>query len=104
MKLYFNYHKQLVRVDNIKEFHPLLFDRKITEFFVSQKFLISRGEMAKPVPFKHLVPKEVFELLLLKLNQKIGFKNTLHFDDYKGGIDIITSSHQEPCIVIESEV
>jgi len=100
MKLYFNYHQQLVRVDNIKEFHPLIFDDKITDFFVSQKFLIARGEMAKPVPFKHLVSKEVFELLLSKLHQKIGFKNLLNIKE----IDIITSSHQEPCIIIESEV
>lgn len=104
MKLYFNYHQQIIRVDNIKEFHPLLFDRKITEFFVSQKFLIARGELAKPIPFKHLVSKEIFELLLLKLNQKIGFKSTLYFDDYKRGIEIIKSSNQDPCIIIESEV
>lgn len=104
MKLYFNYHKQLVRVDNIKEFYPLIFDRKITDFFLSQKFLIARGEQAKPIPFKHLVSKEVFELLLLKLNQKVGFNHTLRFDDYKGGIEIIKRSNQEPCIIIESEV
>lgn len=104
MKLYFNYHKQLVRVDNIKEFYPLLFDRQITDFFLSQKFLIARGEQAKPIPFRHIVSKEIFELLLLKLNQKVGFKNTLCFDDYKGGIDIITGDRKDPCIIIESEV
>lgn len=112
MKLYFKHlterrlgekivqSQQLVRVDNIKEFLPLLFDSKITDFFLSQKFLIARGEQTKPVSFKHIVSKEVFELLISKLHQKIGFKNLFNISK----IEITTGSEKDPCIVIGSEV
>lgn len=102
MKLYFNYHRQLVRVDNIKEFVPFLFDKEIANFFVSQKHLISIGELAAPQPYKHSVSQEIFELLLSKLHQRIGFNNRLSIKDYRE-IAIIARINQNPCIIIQLE-
>lgn len=87
---------QLIRVDDIKEFAPILYHDQTRQFFISQKLLIDKGEILKAEPFKVQLPRPIFDFLVSKINRKIGSIHKLNTNELR----IVQGSQYSPCIVI----
>jgi len=87
---------QLIRVDDVKEFAPILYGQQASEFFISQKMLIDKGQLVKAEPFRVAVPEPIFDLLKKEINRKIGSIHKVNATQLK----IVQGSQYLPCIEI----
>ena len=92
--------QQLIRVDNIKEFWPIIYGQDAKNYFNSLNILIKNGKTTEANPFKMIVGEEVFNYLVSIVNQKIGSKNKLNTNT----LNIVQSSEHKVCIIIEKSV
>ena len=92
--------RQLIRVDDIKEFLPLLFGSQTSDHFRMQNLLIAKGQLEKPQELHIRVIPDIFEILISKVNQKIGSIYKMNTNS----LEIVQGSNFNPCIVIEKDI
>lgn len=90
---------QLIRVDDIKEFWPIIYGKEAQNYFNSLNLMIESGQKVELNPFTTIMSAEVFDFLVSKLNKKIGSVNKLNTNE----LNIVQSSTHRVCIVIQKD-
>ena len=96
----FSQTNQMVRIDDIKEFHPIIYGEEAKNYFKILAINESFGILNKSKePYRVVVIPEIFDLLVKQVNKKIGSVYKLNVKY----LNITKGQNYEPHIIIQSD-